>query len=508
MAKTIAEINEKIRRGEAVVVTAEEIIDLVDEKGVEEAARSVDVITTGTFGPMCSSGAFINLGHPQPRIKISRAWLNGVPVFCGIAAVDVYVGATEMAEHDPLNEVFPGEFRYGGGHVIEDPVAGRRLRLRAESYGTDCYPRREWEREVTLADVKEAWLFNPRNAYQNYNVAVNLSDRVIYTYMGVLRPGPGNANYCSAGQLSPLLNDPLFRTIGIGTRIFLGGGVGYVAWHGTQHNTSAPRAKGGAPTRPAGTISVIGDLRGMSPRYLTGYSMLGYGASLAVGIGIPIPVLDEEVVSTAAVRDEDLVAPVVDYSHDYPQGTGKVRGDNGVVSSLFTRFAVSAERAACGRALYHPGKTRRASRARASRADRRDPGALSLPSLHRSRSRRGRPRACIRSRYLGREYTASRADRGSSTAEFERSRLAGGTSYFHRGLRPYPSGYEGPAGWDNVRKPTSKHTLLRASPGALVLTADGVDPTMGARRLGTGEGALVFVEDRRCRNAGVSRGEI
>ncbi len=327
MAKTIAEINEKIRRGEAVVVTAEEIIDLVDGKGVEEAARSVDVITTGTFGPMCSSGAFINVGHTKPRIRISRAWLNEVPVFCGIAAADVYVGATEVAERDPLNEVFPGEFRYGGGHVIEDLVAGRRLHLRAESYGTDCYPRREWESEISLQDVKDAWLFNPRNAYQNYNVAVNLSDRVIYTYMGVLRPGPGNANYCSAGQLSPLLNDPLFRTIGIGTRIFLGGGAGYVVRHGTQHETAVPRNAKGAPTRPAGAIAVTGDLRGMSPRYLTGYSMLGYGVSLAVGIGIPIPVLDEEVVRAASVRDEELVAPVVDYSVDYPQGTGRVLGE-------------------------------------------------------------------------------------------------------------------------------------------------------------------------------------
>ena len=327
MAKTIEEINERIRKGEAVVVTAEEIIDLVEKKGVEEVAATVDVVTTGTFGPMCSSGAFINLGHAQPRMKIHRAWLNEVPAYCGIAAVDIYIGATEMAVHDPLNEIFPGEFRYGGGHVIEDLVAGRKVHLRAESYGTDCYPLRHWERDITLAEVKEAWLFNPRNAYQNYNVAVNLSDRVIYTYMGVLRPDLGNANYCSAGQLSPLLNDPLFRTIGIGTRIFLGGGTGYVAWHGTQHNTGVPRTEGGAPRRPAGTISVIGDLRGMNPRYLTGYSILGYGATLAVGIGIPIPVLDEDVVRVAAVRDEDLVAPIVDYSTDYPQGTGRVLGE-------------------------------------------------------------------------------------------------------------------------------------------------------------------------------------
>jgi uncharacterized protein (DUF39 family) len=327
MAKTIAEINEKIKSGRVVVVTAEEIIDLVDREGTEAVAEKVDVVTTGTFGPMCSSGAFINLGHSKPRIKIQKAWLNGVPAYSGIAAVDIYLGATELPENDPLNEVFPGEFRYGGGHVIEDLVAGRRVKLEAVSYGTDCYPNRRWERGFTLDETQEAFLFNPRNAYQNYNVAVNLSDRVIYTYMGMLRPDLGNANYCSAGQLSPLLNDPCFRTIGVGTRIFLGGGVGYVVWRGTQHNPDVPRTASGTPRRPSGTLSVLGDLKGMSPRWLVGCSFLGYGCTLGVGLGIPIPVLDEEVARAAAVRDSELFAPVVDYSHDYPQGTGRILGE-------------------------------------------------------------------------------------------------------------------------------------------------------------------------------------
>jgi uncharacterized protein (DUF39 family) len=122
MAKTYAEINEKIRRGEAVVVTAEEMIGVVKERGAKEAAKKVDVVTTGTFGAMCSSGAFINIGHAKPRIKIGggRVTLNDVSAYAGLAAVDIYVGATALQEEDPRNQVFPGEFRYGGGHVIED----------------------------------------------------------------------------------------------------------------------------------------------------------------------------------------------------------------------------------------------------------------------------------------------------------------------------------------------------------------------------------------------------
>ena len=228
MAKTINQINEKIKKKKAVVVTAEEIIGLVDRDGLEKTTERVDVVTTGTFGPMCSSGAYFNVGHSRPRIKLGggRVSLNDVPVYAGFAAVDLYLGATALPEDDPTNKVYPGEFKYGGAHVIQELVAGKDLRLSATAYGTDCYPRKKLETLINIKDLNEAVLFNIRNAYQNYNCAVNLSDRVIYTYMGSLRPKLGNAYYCSAGQLSPLLNDPYYKTIGIGTRIFLGGGVG------------------------------------------------------------------------------------------------------------------------------------------------------------------------------------------------------------------------------------------------------------------------------------------
>ncbi len=322
MPKTIAEINERIRNGSVVVVTAEEIADVINKVGIENAAKQVDVVTTGTFGPMCSSGAYLNVGHTKPKIKLGggTVTLNGVSAYSGFAAVDVLMGANALSESDPRNKVFPGEFNYGGGHVIEDLVAGKDLVLKVRAYGTDCYPRKELETYINIRDINEAVLFNPRNAYQNYNCAVNLSDKIIYTYMGVLKPKLGNANYCSAGQLSPLLNDPYYKTIGIGTKIFLGGGVGRVIWHGTQHNPSAKRKYNGVPSVPAGTLAVMGDLKQMKPEWLMGTSMLGYGVTLSVGIGVPIPILDEEICRYTAIKDEDIWTQVVDYSNSYPNG--------------------------------------------------------------------------------------------------------------------------------------------------------------------------------------------
>ncbi len=323
--KTIEEINEKIKKGKVVVVTAEEMIDITKKKGTKKAAQHVDVVTTGTFGPMCSSGMFINVGHSKPRIKIGggKCYLNDVPAYCGIAAVDIYIGATASPDDDPRNTVYPGAFKYGGGHVIEDFIGGKDIKLTATAYGTDCYPRKKIETYINKDTVNEAYLYNPRNSYQNYNVAVNLSNKVIHTYMGVLKPNLNSASYCSAGQLSPLLKDPKYRTIGIGTRIFLGGTAGYVSWNGTQHNPSALRSPDGLPRAGAGTLAATGDAKKMNASFLKGASFVGYGATMFVGLGIPIPVLDEEMAYFTSRSDEDFYAQVVDYSHDYPERISK-----------------------------------------------------------------------------------------------------------------------------------------------------------------------------------------
>ncbi|MBD3246835.1 MAG: hypothetical protein GF333_07515 [Candidatus Omnitrophica bacterium] len=326
--KTIQEINEKIRSGKAVTLTAEEIVQAVKKDGIKKTARRVDVVTTATFGPMCSSGIYFNIGHATPRIKLGggKATLNDVPCYAGFAAIDLQLGANALPDSDPRNSIYPGKFAYGGGHVIADLVAGKKLPLKAEGYGTDCYPRTSLHALIGLQDMNEAVLFNFRNCYQNYNVAVNSSPKVIYTYMGILMPEFGNAAFCSAGQLSPLLNDPLYSTIGIGTKIFLGGAQGYVAWWGTQHNPGVARTEKGVPKVPAGTLALIGNLKEMESRWLVGTSMTGYGATLSVGVGIPIPILNEDILAQTAIEDREISAPIVDYAHAYPETKNEVLG--------------------------------------------------------------------------------------------------------------------------------------------------------------------------------------
>jgi len=322
--KSYAEINAKIESGKAVVLTAEEIIDYVDRKGLEQAAREVDVVTTATFGAMCSSGCFLNFGHSQPRVRMTQTWIDGVPAYAGVAAVDAYLGATELRQGDPANTYYPGEFRFGGGHVMEKLVAGQQLELHGLSYGTDDYPRREVRTTFTIKDLNQAIMVNPRNCYQNYNAAVNGSERPIYTYLGCLKPKMANLSYCSAGQLSPLLNDPLYETIGIGTKVWLAGAQGHVYAEGTQHAPSCERGPNDVPTEGAGTLALTADMKKMRPRFVRGASLRGYGVSLALGVGIPIPILNAQILQATTVRDRDILAPVIDYSGDYPNRTGQV----------------------------------------------------------------------------------------------------------------------------------------------------------------------------------------
>lgn len=304
MQKSIDLINTRIRDGNARVVTAEEMPAIVDELGEEGALHEVDVVTTGTFGAMCSSGAFFNFGHSDPPIRMERVWLNEVEAYAGVAAVDAYLGASQLSETK-------GD-RYGGAHVLEDLVAGKTIELRAFSKGTDCYPRTTLKTEITLDDLNQAVMCNPRNAFQRYGAATNASsDRVLNTYMGSLLPNCGNVSFSGAGVLSPLANDPQLRVIGSGVPIFLCGAPGMVIGEGTQSSPGSGFAN----------LMVTGNMPGMTTDFLRAATFTGYGVSLYVGLGIPIPVVDLDVVRSTAVRDEDITTSIIDYgvpSRDRP----------------------------------------------------------------------------------------------------------------------------------------------------------------------------------------------
>jgi L-aspartate semialdehyde sulfurtransferase len=309
--RTIDEINDKISQKQAVVWTVEEVKAKVIELGIEKVAKQVDVITTGSFEPMESSGAILNLGHTDPPIKIRSCTLDGVPAYAGFGAVDLYLGATQLVEY--AGEVEDRKER-GGAHVIEDLIAGKSVNLKAIGHSTDCYPRTSFDTTITKDSINQFYLYNPRNLYQNFIVGVNGGDRQLHTYLGPLQPRLGNAVYSNTGAISPLLNDPDLEVIGIGTRIWLGGGIGYVAWEGTQHFPLQKRQENRTPIGPGATLALVGDAKQMDAKWVRGCYLKNYGPSLMLGVGVPIPVLNAEIVAHCAVLDKDIVAPIVDFS--------------------------------------------------------------------------------------------------------------------------------------------------------------------------------------------------
>lgn len=313
--RSIAQINQKIQDRQAVILTVDEVKARVQEQGIQAVAAQVDVVTTGTFEPMESSGAILNLGQTDPPIKIRQCWLDGVPAYAGFGAVDLFLGASQISEYASEEEEGRETQRQrGGGHVIEDLIAGESVTLRAIGQVTDCYPRSSFETTITRDRINQFYLFNPRNLYQNFIVGVNGGERPLYTYLGVLQPRLGNAVYSNPGSVSPLLNDPKLETIGIGTRIWLAGAEGYIAWEGTQHFPLQKRLPNETPIGPAATVALIGDAKQMDPKWVRGCYFKGYGPSLMLGVGVPIPVLNESVIAKCAVLDKDLVVPIVDFS--------------------------------------------------------------------------------------------------------------------------------------------------------------------------------------------------
>ena len=295
--RTIDDINKKIKSGDVVVATAPEMREIVAGKGAERAAKEIDVVTTGTFGMTTSSGAFLNFGHSDPQIKMGggEVLLNDVPAYAGLGSVDTYIGVTQLSKVHKIE--------YGGGHVIEDLVGGKSIDLKAYGSATQCHPTREIRGEFTIGDLNQAIMVNPRSFYQRYGAATNSSDKPICTYMGEMLPNFGNVSYFSVGSISPLYNDPTFETIGVGTRIFLAGGVGYVIGEGTQHN----------PKAMCGSLMVKGDLKKMKQRYLKGATIANYGTALFIGAGIPIPILNPTVAKNCGVTDEDIKINIYDY---------------------------------------------------------------------------------------------------------------------------------------------------------------------------------------------------
>jgi len=273
----------KDKERETVVLTAEEIIDYASEKGVKRRLRKWMWSRRGPSAP-CVLPGYFNVGHTKPgsnwRGKELSQRCAGLYRACSRR---FFPGATAMPEDDPRNKIFR-EVCLWGSLFIEEMVA-ERCPLTATAYGRTVILERRWKLISPEGYERSGSLKHPERLSE-YNVAVNLSEKVIYTYMGVLQPKMGNATYCSAGQLSLCSMTPLQNHRHWNPNLL--GRVGYVVGNGTQHNPGVKRPRQGFLKRLQARSALPGsedDESEMASRNFV-YGIRGYPHR---SIGVPIP---------------------------------------------------------------------------------------------------------------------------------------------------------------------------------------------------------------------------
>ncbi|MCQ8902683.1 MAG: methanogenesis marker 16 metalloprotein [Methanothrix sp.] len=294
MRRSIAEIDERIRRGEATVLTAEEVRDLVDGGAVGEL-RDVDVVTTATRAVMSGTYAVLSfkIAERDSFTRAVDARINGVPAYVGpcpnerLGHLDLMVFGT--AHRDG---------RYGGGHLFRDLVAGRSVCVDVETSDG-----RQISRDITLDEMPHARIFGTRHAFMNYSAFVNRGRDALSTIFHAIPfpPAMSGASFSGCGSLNPLKNDPHLETIGVGTRVLINGAEGFVIGTGTRSTHERPNLAGFA------------DMHQMIPEFMGGF-VTSAGPECITSWAVPVPVLSTSVFDAVVRPEESIPMPVMDVS--------------------------------------------------------------------------------------------------------------------------------------------------------------------------------------------------
>ncbi len=302
--KSIGEINEKLKRGEAVVLTAQEFKASV-RKGKQMSPNDVDVVTTATFGVMSGTAALLSIPVAERgEFKGAReVYINDVPAFPGpcpnesLGLVEAMLYGTMPSRKDPK--------RYGGGHALHDLVSGKEVTVDVTTNEGNTFTRRRGLRDLELAQM-----VTTRSCFKNYMAIVNTRESTVSTIFSALGlRGPyQEVTISGCGELNPIENDPHLKTIGVGTRVLLNGSIGYVTGRGTRST----------PERP--NLALCGDLKTMRPDSMGGF-ITSHSPDTMISVAIPIPVINEESLENLTVLDEQIELPIVDIHDRLPVGT-------------------------------------------------------------------------------------------------------------------------------------------------------------------------------------------
>lgn len=297
--KTVADINARLQRGEAVVLTAQEFKANV-RRGKVYTLDDVDVVTTATHGIMSGTAAAFSVPVADRGVfgRAHSAWINGVPGYPGptpnerLGYVDLMVYGTSGSRDRPHT--------YGGGHLFRDLVERRPVTIEVV---TDTG--QTLTRQFTLDDLAFARMYSFRNSFKSYMAFGNFRGgapvKTIFSYRP-MTPDTG-ITVIGTGEINPLQNDPSLRTIGVGTLAMVNDAPGVIVGSGTLSYADRPN------------LSIVADMFAMNPHYMGGVAT-SEGVEVLNAVSVPIPVLNDEVLAgLTGALDQNLKLPVADV-HD------------------------------------------------------------------------------------------------------------------------------------------------------------------------------------------------
>jgi putative methanogenesis marker 16 metalloprotein len=292
--RSIEEINQKIKKGDANVFTAEEISTLVRE-GNPPKADDVDIVTTGTCGIMSGTAAILHVPVADPGAfkKAKSILLNGVPGFPG-PCPNEWLGSVDLIVYGTAHSIY--EERYGGGFLFKDIVAGKSIEVEVEStYGEII------KSKTNLDDIGTAQMIGTRLAFKNYNSFTNpVDENVSSIFHAIDMEGPFKGlSVSGCGQLNPLQNDPFMKTICKGAKVLLNGSEGIVIGRGTRSSDEKPN------------LMITADMMEMDPHYLGGFKT-GAGPEVFNSVAAAIPILNDDILTQTFIQNRDIGLPVTD----------------------------------------------------------------------------------------------------------------------------------------------------------------------------------------------------
>ena len=294
MNRTIAEINNRVKKGEAVVLTAREVADSL-AAGRKDEIRKVDVVTTGTMGLM--SGTYAVLSFTIEKAGLHRRFthgkINGVPVSIGpapnesLGIIDVFLFGTQESEENP---------NYGGSFLFRDLVEGKEVKV--EAFSVDG---KKVEAAMTINEMGTAKLMSVRNCFRNYRAMVNPSESKFTSIFSnqPFIPNYGGLTFSGCGHLSPLQNDPELVSVGVGTGLLFNGAEGFVFSTGTRCSPKYPN------------LMTVADMKDMDPILMGGFRTAA-GPEVLTTYAIPIPILNDSILKSVMTRDEDIPLSIAD----------------------------------------------------------------------------------------------------------------------------------------------------------------------------------------------------